>query len=54
MGRGGGPGQGGVRLRAENPRYPNIAVGDASELVIWGVATYCIHHLRQLKHGRTR
>ena len=47
---GGQRGQGGVRLRAENPRYPDIAVGDASELVIWGVATYCIHHLREGRH----
>ena len=48
--RGGGAGQGGrggVLLRAENPKYPDIAVGDASELVVWGVATYCIHHLRR-------
>ena len=46
----GGRGHGGVRLRAENPSYPDIAVGDASELVIWGVATYCIHHLREGRH----
>lgn len=36
----------GVRLRAENPDYPDILVPEASDLVVWGVATFCIHHLR--------
>lgn len=36
----------GVTLRSENAEHPDIAVPELSELVIWGVATYCLHHLR--------
>lgn len=36
----------GVVLRAESEGYPDIAVAELSELVVWGVATYCLHHLR--------
>lgn len=36
----------GVTLRSENAASPDIAVPELSELVIWGVATYCLHHLR--------
>lgn len=36
----------GVLLRAESDGYPDIAVAELSELVVWGVATYCLHHLR--------
>lgn len=35
----------GVVLRAENPEYPDIHVPELSELLIWGVATTCLHHL---------
>ena len=34
-----------VILKAENPRYPNIAVASLSELSIWGVVTRCLHHV---------
>jgi DNA polymerase V len=37
---------GGVVLRSENPAYPDIPVPEAADLLIWGVATFCIHHLR--------
>ena len=37
---------GGVVLRAENATHPDIAVAELSELEVWGVATYCLHHLR--------
>ena len=36
----------GVTLRSENAEHPDIIVPELSELVIWGVATYCLHHLR--------
>ncbi|KSU76054.1 SOS response UmuD protein. Serine peptidase. MEROPS family S24 [Pseudarthrobacter enclensis] len=36
---------GGVILQAENPRYPDIRVSALSELVVWGVATRCLHHV---------
>lgn len=36
----------GVKLLSDNEEHPDIAVGELSELVIWGVATYCLHHLR--------
>ncbi|MBT2248817.1 translesion error-prone DNA polymerase V autoproteolytic subunit [Arthrobacter sp. BHU FT2] len=36
---------GGVFLQAENPRYPDIRVSALSELVVWGVATRCLHHV---------
>ncbi|MDQ0756569.1 LexA family transcriptional regulator [Arthrobacter sp. B3I4] len=35
----------GVILQADNPRYPDIAVAALSDLVIWGVATRCLHHV---------
>ncbi|MEV7133450.1 translesion error-prone DNA polymerase V autoproteolytic subunit [Arthrobacter sp. NPDC093128] len=35
----------GVVLQADNPRYPDIRVPDLSDLVIWGVATRCLHHV---------
>ena len=35
-----------VLLRAENPAYPDIPVPELSDLAVWGVATYCIHHLK--------
>ncbi len=36
---------GGVILRAENPRYPDIRVAGLSDLVVWGVVTWCLHHV---------
>lgn len=36
----------GIVLRAENSAHPDIVVAELSELNVWGVATYCIHHLR--------
>lgn len=36
----------GVVLRAENSRYPDITVPELAELRVWGVVTYCLHHLR--------
>lgn len=35
----------GVLLQAENPNYPDIRVAALSDLVIWGVATRCLHHV---------
>jgi DNA polymerase V len=35
----------GVVLQAENPAYPDIRVPSLSDLVIWGVATRCLHHV---------
>ena len=35
----------GVVLQADNPRYPDIRVAALSDLVIWGVATRCLHHV---------
>lgn len=35
----------GVVLRAENAEHPDIVVPELSDLQIWGVALYCIHHL---------
>jgi DNA polymerase V len=35
----------GVVLQAENPKFPDIAVPALSDLVIWGVATRCLHHV---------
>jgi len=32
-------------LQADNPRYPDIRVPGLSDLVIWGVATRCLHHV---------
>lgn len=36
----------GVVLRSENTEHPDIVVAELSELQVWGVATYCLHHLR--------
>lgn len=36
----------GVVLRAEGAGHPDIVVPELSDLQVWGVATYCIHHLR--------
>ncbi|WP_260425112.1 LexA family transcriptional regulator [Arachnia propionica] len=36
----------GVILRAEGRGYPDIVVPELAELDVFGVATYCIHHLR--------
>lgn len=36
----------GVLLHAENPKYPDILVPELTDFLVWGVATYCIHHLR--------
>jgi DNA polymerase V len=36
----------GVVLRSESADYPDVVVPELSELVVWGVATYCLHHLR--------
>jgi DNA polymerase V len=35
----------GIILQADNPRYPDIRVAALSDLVIWGVATRCLHHV---------
>lgn len=35
----------GVVLQAENAAYPDVAVAELSELMIWGVATRCLHRL---------
>jgi len=35
----------GVILQAENAAYPDVQVAELSELMIWGVATRCLHHL---------
>ena len=35
----------GVVLQAENPKFPDIRVPALSDLVIWGVATTCLHHV---------
>lgn len=36
----------GVLLRSESADHPDVVVPELSELVVWGVATYCLHHLR--------
>lgn len=36
----------GVILRAENTAHPDITVPELSDLRIWGVVTYCLHHRR--------
>jgi len=36
----------GVVLRSENAQHPDIVVPELSDLQVWGVATYVIHHLR--------
>ncbi|WKK70472.1 translesion error-prone DNA polymerase V autoproteolytic subunit [Rathayibacter oskolensis] len=40
---------GGVVLRAENPEYPPIVVASLSDLQVWGVVTYCLHHLHRAR-----
>jgi len=35
----------GVRRLLETD--PDIEVAELSELQVWGVATYCLHHLRR-------
>lgn len=35
----------GVVLQAENAEYPDVTVAELSDLLIWGVATTCLHHL---------
>lgn len=35
----------GVVLKAENPDYPDIQVGELASLTIWGVASTVLHHL---------
>lgn len=35
----------GVVLQAENKEYPDVTVPELSDLLIWGVATTCLHHL---------
>ncbi|MGB3413785.1 MAG: translesion error-prone DNA polymerase V autoproteolytic subunit [Microbacteriaceae bacterium] len=32
-------------LRSENPNYPDIHPSPESDVQIWGVATFCLHHL---------
>ena len=32
-------------LKAEHPRYPDIAIASLSELTVWGVVTRCLHHV---------
>lgn len=34
-----------VILQAENSQYPDITVPELADLVIWGVATRCLHRL---------
>lgn len=35
----------GVILQSDNPRLPDIRVAALSDLVIWGVAPRCLHHV---------
>lgn len=35
----------GVVLQADNPEFADVVVPELSDLVIWGVATYSLHHL---------
>lgn len=35
----------GVVLQAENAEYPDVTVAELSDLLIWGVATTCLHQL---------
>lgn len=35
----------GVVLHAENPAYPDIAVGELGDLTVWGVVTRCLHRV---------
>jgi len=36
---------GGVRLVPENIAYPEIELGEMSELIVWGVVTRCLHRV---------
>ncbi|TFD53985.1 translesion error-prone DNA polymerase V autoproteolytic subunit [Cryobacterium frigoriphilum] len=36
---------GSIRLVPENPAYPDIVLGEMSELTIWGVVTRCLHRV---------
>lgn len=36
-----------IRLLAENPDITPLAVQGETELIVWGVATYVLHDLRQ-------
>lgn len=38
-------GPGSIRLVPENPAYPDIVLGEMSELTIWGVVTRCLHRV---------
>lgn len=44
----------GIILKAENPEYPDITVPELSELTVWGVATTCLHALRNRGFSGTR
>ncbi|MDR0990667.1 MAG: translesion error-prone DNA polymerase V autoproteolytic subunit [Propionibacteriaceae bacterium] len=35
-----------VVLRAENRRYPDLAIAEGSEVRVWGVVTWNLHQLR--------
>lgn len=35
--------RGKVTLKAENPAYPDIVIGDEQELQIWGVVAHVVH-----------
>ncbi|WP_405474233.1 LexA family protein [Paenarthrobacter ilicis] len=35
----------GVVLQADNPDYPDTSVPALSDLIIWGTATTCLHHI---------
>ncbi len=37
--------KGRVYLAPENPDYPMIDITDREYVHIWGVVTYCLHHL---------
>jgi len=37
----------GVVLQAESAEYPDIVVPELSDLQVWGVVTYCLHHVRR-------
>jgi DNA polymerase V len=32
-----------MRLEAENPAYPDIAIPEGSDFQVWGVVTYVVH-----------
>ena len=36
---------GSIRLVPENPAYPEILLGEMSELTVWGVVTRCLHRV---------